>query len=369
MRQIIGQQLIIGIKGKALEKDEADFIVQNNIGGICLFSRNIEGPQQLRALVSQIQSLRHKMPEKAPLLIAIDMEGGRVHRLPPPFTQWPAAACLGKIDSTSVAFRFASAMGEELRAMGINLNFAPCVDVLSNPANKAIGDRALGTDPELVSRLASALVRGYIKSDVIPCAKHFPGHGNTIIDSHDELPVENKTLAELDAVEMAPFKKVFRARLDMVMMAHIKYPAIDPDWPASLSSKIIQDIVRTQYRYRNLIISDDLEMKALTKNFDKKTIAVRALQAGINILLYCNEPDSPPTAIDAIETAVKAGQLDAKIINENNKRVLALKKDKIVSVEPTTLDEISRLVGHPDHLRLAKAIVSGEVPADLIANT
>lgn len=367
LRHQIGQQLIIGLQDTTLSAAESEFIVKNNIGGVILFRRNVESPKQVRDLSMQLQSLRSKMSDKAPLFISIDMEGGRVHRMKPPFTQWPALSNIGKIDSTSVAFRFAQAMGDELRAVGVNLDFAPCIDIFTNPANTVIGDRALGTTAEAVSRLGSALVRGYIKSDLIPCAKHFPGHGNTLLDSHEALPVEEKTLEELDQVELEPFKKIFRARLEMLMAAHIKFPKIDPEWPASLSEIFLKKILRERLRYRNLIITDDLDMKALTLNYDKATIATRAIQAGANILLYCNEPDSPQIAIDAIEKAATDNKLDAKSIAESHAKILSLKKEKLSTPDSHSVEDVSRIVGHPDHLRLAKAILDGAVPADLIA--
>ncbi len=367
MRQQIGQQLIIGLKGTKLESAEADFIRQNNIGGVILMKRNVESPQQVMELTRDLQNLRHKMHDKAPLFISIDMEGGRVARLGPPFTQWPPLASLGKIDSTSVAFKLGAFMGAELKAVGINIDFAPCVDVLSNPLNVVIGDRSCGSDPELVSRIGSALVRGFIKSEVIPCAKHFPGHGNTLLDSHDELPVETKNMAALDACELIPFKKVFRARLDMLMTTHIHFKQLDPDWPATLSAKIMTDLLRNQLRYRNLLITDDLDMKALTKNWSREVIAVRAVQAGCNLLLYCNDPTSHVIALDALEAAVMDKTLDAKQIHDSHKRILDLKKEKLIKPDPDGMDVISRVVGHPDHLRLSKAIASGDVPEDLVS--
>jgi len=187
----IGQLFFIGLEGPALTSKEADFIVKNNIGGVTLFGRNLKTPIELHKLCSDLHNLKSRMPAKAPLFIAIDMEGGRVHRLKAPFTQWPSLGKVAALDSTSVAFKFANMMGIELKAMGINLDFAPCVDVLTNPKNILIGDRSLGEDPEYVAKMASALVRGYIKAGIVTCAKHFPGHGNTIIDSHEDLPVED----------------------------------------------------------------------------------------------------------------------------------------------------------------------------------
>lgn len=369
MRQQIGQQIILGIQGLTLTHEEAEFIVQNNIGGVILFNRNVESPLQVRELTEQIQSLSSRMADKAPLFVSIDMEGGRVARLKPPFTQWPPLSAIGKIDSTSVAFKFAQVMGEELKAVGINLDFAPCVDVFSNPNNTVIGDRSLSPNPEVVARLGSALVRGYIKSGIIPCAKHFPGHGNTVIDSHDDLPIENKTIEELDPIEFEPFKKAFRARLDLIMAAHIKFPKIDPDWPATLSEIFLKKILRDRLKYRNMIITDDLDMGALKKHFDKATIAVRALQAGANILLYCNEPESPRIALDAIEKALRDKNLDPQVVAENHRRVLELKRATVSKIAPLDAGEASRFIGHPDHLRLAKAIAAGSVPVDLLSQT
>jgi beta-N-acetylhexosaminidase len=367
LRNQIGQQMIIGLQGLSLSNEEANFIAKNNIGGVILFKRNIESPKQVRELSAQLQDLRKTASDKAPLFISVDMEGGRVHRMKPPFTQWPALSFIGKLDSTSVAFRFAQAMGEELRSVGVNLDFAPCIDIFSNPANSVIGDRSLGGNPETVAKLGSALVRGYIKADIIPCAKHFPGHGNTLLDSHEALPIEDKSLEELEAFEMEPFKKIFRARLEMIMAAHIKYPKVDNEWPASLSETFLKTVLRERLRYRGLIITDDLDMKALTSSYDKPTIATRAIQAGANILLYCNESDSPAIALEAIEKAVQDKTLDAKVITENQSKVLTLKRAKLVQPEPHRIEDVSRIVGHPDHIRLAKAIVDGSVPADLVA--
>ncbi len=361
-RQKVGQATMIGISGKSLTEGEKKFIVQNNIGGITLFSRNIETPQQLHKLTTEIQALRNQQPDKAPLLIAIDMEGGRVARLKAPFTQWPPLKKIGDLDSASIAFKFAESMGTELQAIGVNLDFAPCVDILTNPQNILIGDRALSTDAEAVGKLASALVRGYIKSGVIACAKHFPGHGNTIIDSHFDLPVEDVSLETLIARELSPFKKTFRARLDMVMTAHILYKNIDAEWPATLSKKILSEILRKECGYRGLVISDDLDMKALRKLYEPGVIAVRALEAGINILLYCNEAETPEMGLDAIDKALADKRISMDAVENNYQLMLKLKKSKVKQIDPLPLPEAARIIGHPDHLALSKAIASGQIP-------
>ncbi len=365
----IGQLLIIGLREKVLTQDEAEFIITNNIGGVILFARNVESPKQIHELVSSIQNLRHKTHDKLPFFIGIDMEGGRVARLKEPFTRWPPMGKIGKIESTSVAFKFAQSMASELSAVGINLDFAPCVDVLTNPKNAVIGDRSLSSDPETVAKLASALLRGLIKGGVIPCAKHFPGHGNTLLDSHEDLPIEEATLERLREVELVPFKKVFRARLDIVMTSHIKFPKVDADWPVTLSEKFLQGVLRGELRYRGLVISDDLDMKALANNFSAEQIPVRALQAGCDILLYCNNFDKPPIAIAAINKAVKEHSLSAQRLEESYSKVVALKKELLTKPDPQNIADSLKMIGSAEHLQLAAAIDSGSVPADLLATT
>lgn len=362
----LGQLFFVGIQGTSLLPEESSFIAKNNIGGVVLFARNIESPQQVHKLCSEIQALRSQQKDKAPLFIGIDMEGGRVARLKAPFTQWPPLKKLGDLDSTSVAFKFAFDMGSELKAVGINLDFAPCVDVLTNPKNSVIGDRAISSDPEKVAKISSAIVRGYIKSNVLPCAKHFPGHGNTFIDSHEELPIEEASLEELEKASLIPFKKAFRARLDMVMTAHIKFTKIDPDFPVTLSKKFLQEMLRGQMRYRNLIISDDLDMKALAKYHSVEDIPVMALGAGCDILLYCNEPAHPPIALEAVKKAFNDGKLPAAPLEESLKRVLTLKRERLLQPVPPPFHEASKIIGHPDHLKLSKAIAEGIIPDELL---
>ncbi len=364
IRNVCGQHFFIGISGPALTNDEKQFVVKNNISGVTLFGRNIQTPEQLHALVTELQSLRHQMPDKAPLFIAIDMEGGRVARLKKPFTEWPPVGKIGAIDSATLAFKFTEAMGNELRAFGINLNFAPCVDVLSNPKNELIGDRSLGSNPEVVAKLASALVRGFIKSDIIPCAKHYPGHGNTIVDSHFDLPVENASLEILRNRELIPFKKTFRARLDFVMTAHMMFPEIDPNWPVTLSQKFLKDILRGEYRYRQFVITDDLDMKALTKKYSVPDIPVFALRAGADFLLYCNEPSSPPVGLESVEKAIRDGKIVKSEMEERYKKILDFKSKKLTNPDPRPLETALKTINSDEHKVLADMIVRGEGFAD-----
>ncbi|MFN3454756.1 MAG: beta-N-acetylhexosaminidase, partial [Pseudobdellovibrio sp.] len=334
LNEIIGQHMLIGLSGHTLTSEEKKFIVENDISGVVLFSRNLSTPEQIRDLCAEVQSLRHHTASKAPLFIGIDMEGGRVHRLKAPFTQWPPLKTVGDLDAPTVAFHFAQAMGKELMSVGINLDFAPCVDVYSNPLNTVIGDRAVSTDPYQVEKMASALVRGYIKSGILSCAKHFPGHGNTIIDSHEELPVEDADLKRLHEIELVPFKKALRSRVDMVMTAHIMFKSVDKDWPVTLSEFFLKKMLRDELKYKGLIITDDLDMKAMAIHYDKKSIPVRSLQAGADLILYCNEPESPPLAIEAIMEAVAQGQHPKSELQYTLNRILDVKKLKLINPDP-----------------------------------
>lgn len=365
IRELIGQHMLIGVAGAALTNEEKKFIVDNNISGVVLFARNCIEPRQIRDLCAEIQSLRHKMKDKAPLFIGIDMEGGRVHRLKPPFTQWPALKKIGDLDAPTVAFHFTQRMGAELISVGINLDFAPCIDVYTNPANTVIGDRAVSSDPHQVEKMSSALIRGYIKSGVLSCAKHFPGHGHTVIDSHEELPVEDADMKRLNEVELVPFRKALRSRVDMVMTAHILFKNVDPKWPVTLSEIFLKKMIRDDLKYRGLIITDDLDMKAMAKHYDKSQIPIRAMQAGADLLLYCNEPESPPIAIEGLIEAVVQGQLKQSDLEQTHKKILDVKKVKILSPDPRPIEEAMEVIGCSEHQYLAECIRNGKMPEGL----
>lgn len=350
MNQKLGQLFMIGIQGPSLLEEETQFIVKNNIGGIILFGRNLRSPQQIFDLCKEIQSLKKQTSDQIPFFIGIDMEGGRVHRLKEPFTQWPSFGQLAHKKSLIQAFHFAESMGLELRTCGINLNFSPCLDVLANPKNDLIGDRSFSSHPEEVTKMASEILRGFTQSQVIACAKHFPGHGNTIIDSHEDLPIDETDLETLKKRELIPFQALFKSKLKMVMTAHIKYKKVD-ELPATISYKILTQILRNQLNYKEIIISDDLDMKALSNYYNKKDIPIKALNAGCDILLYCNEPSSPLLAMESCQKALEKGIIDSKKIEASYERIINLKKSLSVNenFQP-------KLIGCSKHMKLAEEI-------------
>ncbi len=357
----LGQLFQIGISGTTLTNDEKKFITQNNIGGIILFDRNLKEPQQIFELCAEIQSL--KAANDMPFIISTDMEGGRVHRMKPPFTQWPALRKLSDLDSTSLAFKFSQSMGIELKAVGVNLDFAPCIDILTNPKNEVIGDRSAGIDPEIVAKIGSALTRGYIKSDILTCAKHFPGHGNTIADSHDELPIEQLTMDELNERELIPYKKIIRSKVDFIMTAHIKFPSIDAENPVTFSKAFITDLLKNELRFKNIVITDDLDMRALRNHYEIAEIPILALKAGCDSLLYCNEPESPVIALEAIKKHLETADSEFKNhIEQAYEKMALLKREKVANIQMLPFEVSQTVIGHPDHIELAQAINDGINP-------
>ena len=363
MEKLIGQQLIIGLSGESLTDEEAGFIVKNNISGVILFDRNLKSVEQIYQLINEVQGLRHKMIKPLPLFVSVDMEGGRVHRLKSPFTFWPPVKNLGEIGSSSVAFQFAHRMGQELKAVGFNLNYAPCVDILTNQENEVIGDRSLSSESGVVSKLAGALVRGYVKSGVLCCVKHFPGHGATSVDSHHRLPVDQRSLKDIESDgDISPYKKAFQSRVDLLMTAHIHYPNIDPRFPVTLSPFFIKEFLRGVLGFRGLVITDDLNMKAVSENFDQDETPVLALKAGANILLYCDEFSAPVRAVENLKKAVKDGLIETNLIRKNLEMIQHLKMTKLKKFEnPLSLGEAKKIIGNEDHRKFARAVVEHNV--------
>lgn len=364
-RQSLGQHVLVGISGHSLTESEKTFLTKNNIAGVTLFSRNVQSPQQVLELCREIQSLVPLTASKTPFLIGVDQEGGRVARLREPFTVWPPLRTIGQLDSPNASFNFTLALGKELKSVGINLDYAPCLDIFTNPQNTVIGDRALSEDAEKVAKHASALVRGFEKAGIIPCGKHFPGHGNTLIDSHEDLPVEHSDRARLEAVEWIPFKKAFKSGLNLVMTAHILFPKIDPDWPATLSEIFLKQILRQDLRFSGVIVTDDMDMKALAKHYDRAQLPVRALSAGADMVLYCNEPDIPPMALDALEKALVDGALSAIDLKASSERIAKLKSDYLSASQAPTQPFPKDWKSPEVHRQMAAAFREGRLPEDL----
>lgn len=343
-KQKLGELLIIGFEGKELSDDTSAFLQQAGIGGVIYFSHNYESPEQLQELSRQIQDCRGTLP----LWISIDQEGGRVQRLKNPFTVVPPAMQIAQSPSARATFDVAEMMARELKAVGVNLNYAPVADIFTNPDNTVIGDRAFGTHADAVNRVVTGVVRGHLLQGVQPCVKHFPGHGDTLLDSHEDLPVVDTDLETLRKREFLPFSRCFKSRCNMVMMAHILMTQIDPENPATLSKKIIQDILRDELRCSKLIVSDDLEMGAVTKRYSPEELPVKALNAGCNLLIYRSE-SAARKAYTACLEALEDGTLQSDHVIDSANLARSIKKEHLMPYEPPPPQAIADHVGCKAH--------------------
>jgi beta-N-acetylhexosaminidase len=283
----------------ALPGDLAALIGAGRVGGVVLFARNIGSPEQTRALVAE---LHERAPADAPLTVAIDQEGGRVQRLRAPWTEWPPMRRLGERGSPADTHELARALGRELADLRVDLDFAPVADVDTNPANPVIGDRSFSRDPEEVARHAVAFALGLQREGVAACAKHFPGHGDTSVDSHLDLPRIEHDRERLERVELVPFRALAAAGVASMMTAHVSLPRLDPALPATLSPRVLA-LLREQIGYRGLVFSDDLEMRAIADRFAPSEVARGALSAGVDALLVCSRADLRDEVLAALESA------------------------------------------------------------------
>ena len=328
LEEQIGQLLVAGFWGTTPSPEIIDLVQNYHIGGIILFSRNVQDAQQVLELTRNLQMIAKAAGHRYPLLIAIDQENGMVQRLGPGATTLPGNMALGAIGSEQIACDVALAAGRELKALGINMNLAPVVDVNNNPANPVIGVRSFGEDPHAVARFASAMVKGYHSAGVITCLKHFPGHGDTAADSHLSLPVIPYNMERLEAIELVPFKSGIEAGADSVMVAHIYFPSLmqnDEVLPATVSPTIVRKLLRERLGFDGVIISDCLEMNAIIETVGVERGSVMALQAGIDLVLISHLHPRQRAGIEAIQAAIRTGTLSTEEVQQAAERVLGLK--------------------------------------------
>jgi len=317
LRKIAGQLIMIRFPGTVLDDATADFIRANGIRGVCLFRGNMTDSAQLAKLTAD---LRDVMGPNA--LIAIDQEGGAVVRstwVPAP----PAAMGLGAADDADLAYRTGAAVARAAKSLGFNWNFAPVLDLNNNPNNPVIAERSFGAEPKRAVELAMAWMAGSHAEGVACCVKHFPGHGDTHVDSHRDLPTVDKALPELDALELAPFRAAAPVAPAM-MTAHIVYPAIDPDNPATMSPAILDGILRKQWNYKGIIITDGMDMHAIAGRYGVGNAAVRALLAGADMVMALGTPETQNETLDAIAAALADGSLSQAAVDERLARLNSL---------------------------------------------
>ncbi len=310
--QLCGQLLVVGLPDTRLPSALAESLGAALRGGVILFRRNLPEVAAGWQLIQEI--LRAAPPELAPL-IAVDEEGGPVRRLPLPFVGLPPMRLLGRTEDPHLCYRAGSVVARQLAAIGFTCNFAPVLDVDSNPNNPVIGERSFGSDPRKVAHLAQSFALGMQDQGVMACGKHFPGHGDTHADSHRDLPVVSHARERLERVELLPFREAATTALAAVMTAHVRYPALDPEHCATLSPTIINGLLRHQYGFEGVVFSDDLEMRGVLIESGLEEAAVGAIRAGCDALLVCHDPLAAERVLDAlVTTAEEEPEFSARIV-------------------------------------------------------
>lgn len=343
-----GAVLVGGFDGPELPPVIARRLSEGHLAGVIFFRRNIVDVAQVRSLCAASLGAAPLTP-----LIALDQEGGRVTRLRSPVIALPPARALGDRDDVALTRDLHRALAEELSAIGVNFNLAPVCDVDSNPANPVIGDRAFGRAPEVVARHAVAAIEGLRQGAVLSCAKHFPGHGDTSTDSHHELPVLPHDLARLRAVELAPFAAAIAAGVDAVMTAHVRFDALDPAVPATLSRRVMTTLLRDELGLGDdgVVVSDDLLMRAVLDRWPVEESAVLAVDAGCDLLLVCSDPPAQERARGALAARSRRDETFARRLRDAARRVTRLRER--ISPRQLPLEELAALWERPSRERLA----------------
>lgn len=341
----IGQMFLVGFDGLEAPHYILDWLAQGRIGGVILFARNVHTPQQVARLTQQCHQAA-----KYPILIGIDQEGGEVARLRDGFTESPGAMALSAAQNgIALAERMSAILGAELRALGINWNYAPVLDITYSIENPAVGTRSPGSDPQRVSNIAAAQVRGFQSAGIAACGKHFPGLGATPIDTHVDLPRLNTPVAQLLASDLLPYQAAIQAGVASIMTTHTIYTALDEHFPATLSPMIVQKLLREELHFQGVVTTDCMEMHAISRHFGTPQAAVHAAAAGIDLILVSHTRSTQADAYDKLLEAVKTGSVPLARIEEANERIQKLKAQVAITAAP----DVSR-IHTPDHITFAQ---------------
>ena len=322
LKKMVGQMIVGGFEGYKVDETHKKLLQNDELGGVILFKRNINDIDQVCELNKEIYSLSQNVIP----IISIDEEGGRVSRLPSKTVILPSIRKLASRTDKSKIEEFGCFLAKQLAVLGFNVNFSPVADVDSNPDNPIIGDRSFSSNPDIVSAHVRSMITGMYKGGVMPCAKHFPGHGDTDVDSHLQLPILNHSMQRMNNIELLPFKKAVKSNVMMIMTAHILFKELDPVYPATLSPVILKKLLREQLGYNQVIITDDLLMKAIWDNYESLEIAKLCLEADIDILLICKNPELQLEIQEHIVKLVKDGIIKLSRIEMSFKRIQNFKK-------------------------------------------
>ncbi|RIX53990.1 beta-N-acetylhexosaminidase [Paenibacillus nanensis] len=337
----IGQLVIVGLDGYSMNDDTLQMIEQYKVGGFILFKNNIDTAEQTVSLLNQLKEANKK--NAVPLWLSVDQEGGRVSRLSSMFSNTPSAGEIGAADDLTYTRNIGRAIGNELHALGFNMDFAPVMDINSNPKNPVIGDRSFGSTPEAVMKHGIETMYGINSQGVAAVIKHFPGHGDTSVDSHYDLPLVNKTRQELEQFELQPFIEAINQDVDAIMVAHLLMMQIDDKQPASISSSVINGLLRDQLGYDGVVITDDMTMGALLNTNKIGDAAVRSILAGTDIVLVSHQTELRLEVIHSLKAAVESNTLNEQRIDESLYRILRLKQKYSLQDAPTPSPDIDQI--------------------------
>lgn len=361
-RTAAARMLCVGFEGTEPTPDLLD-LIDRGVGGVILFSRNITSVEQLHTLTT---TLKNRAAPR-PLIIAIDHEGGRVMRLPKRFTHVPSMRDVGATDDVELARNIGCVMARELRAVNVDVNFAPVLDVDTNPANPVIGNRSFSRHPAVVARMSVALMQGLQGEGVAACGKHFPGHGDTSLDSHLALPTLPHALERLREVELPPFKAAIDAGVASIMTAHVIFDAVDRTVPATMSKPVIDGLLRRELKFDGLVISDDLEMKAIADHFGVDRAIVASVNAGVDWLLVCHHYDVQRGAIAAIVRAIERGELSRARVDQ---AVARIERFADAFAKPPSGEDTLAIIGCDEHRAVLRGLTAtattGRDPTDYL---
>lgn len=321
LEEKIGQLFIVGFEGEEINDEIVDLVKNQKVGGLIYFSRNIVDSNQIINLNNEIKDIEKDIP----LFISVDEEGGLVSRVPEEFVKLPSSGYIGQFNDENLSYNVGKIIAKELNSLGFNMDFAPVLDIDSNPNNTVIGERAFGNNSEIVSRLGIKTMEGIKEGKIIPVVKHFPGHGDTDVDSHYGLPIVKKTLEELENLEFIPFKNAIDNGADVVMISSIILESIDNEYPATMSKKVTTDILRESLGFDGVIATDDMTMGAIVDNYNLADAVIMSINAGSDLILVCHGYDDIINSIVAVKDAVNSKIISEEKIDESVYRILKLK--------------------------------------------
>lgn len=338
----VGQMFIFGLEGYEINNLEIEMIEKYKVGGFILLGENIDNSSKLLQFINDFKKTNSK--NNIPLFVSIDEEGGRISRMPDEFKKIPSNRILGQKNDKEFSYNIGSILAEEIKSFGFNMNFAPVLDIDSNPNNPVIGDRSYGSNERIVSDLGIQTMKGIQSKGVMSIVKHFPGHGDTSEDSHIGLPKVDKDINSLMEFELIPFIDSIENNVDGIMIAHILFDKIDPQNPATFSRKIIEELLREQLNYKGLVLTDDMTMGAIMENYDIGDAVVKSIEAGSDIVLVCHGYENMIKSIKALKEAVEKGIIKEDRIDESLYRILKIKKEyelKDDIIEEVDIDRIN----------------------------